>query len=60
MPLTLQREQLLHHEQQVQTREQDLHEHRLYPPEKGAKSRVIHEYVEKEHFLLFEVCYDSY
>ena len=45
----------MQHEQQVQQREQDLHEHQLYPPEKGAKSRVIQDYVEKERFLQFEV-----
>ena len=35
--------------------ETDLHEHRLYPPEKGSKSRVIQEYTEKEAYLQFEV-----
>lgn len=50
-----QREQLLEHEQQIQQREQELHDHQLYPPEKGAKSRVIADYMEKEHYLQFEV-----
>ena len=35
--------------------EQDLKEHRQYPPEKGAKARVISDYVEKEVFLEYEV-----
>ena len=51
-----QREQLTHHEQKVVQLEQELSDHRLYPPDKGAKSRVIHDYMEKESYLQFEVC----
>ena len=50
-----QREQLLHHEQKVLQLEQVLSNHRLYPPDKRAKSRVIQDYVEKEEFLQHEV-----
>jgi hypothetical protein len=35
--------------------ERELLEHRKDPPEKGARSRVIHEYCKKETFLKFEV-----
>ena len=48
-------EQLQHHEQRVAILEKDLHEHRLYPPEKGSKSRVIQDYTDKETYLQFEV-----
>ena len=51
-----QREQLSHHERRVVELEQEIHEHRLYPPEKGAKSRFIQDYMEKEQYLQFEVC----
>ena len=50
-----QREQLNHHEQRLQQLDRDLHEHRRFPPEKGAKSRVIHDYCDKESYLQFEV-----
>ena len=55
----LQREQLQHHEQRVKILEQELRDHRRFAPEKGAKSRVIQEYVEKEQYLTFEVNYIS-
>ena len=35
--------------------DRELHEHRKYAPEKGSKQRVIHEYIEKEKYLQFEV-----
>jgi len=35
--------------------ERELLEHRKDPPEKGARSRIIHEYCKKEAFLKFEV-----
>ena len=35
--------------------ERDLLDHRKDPPEKGARSRIIHEYCKKETFLKFEV-----
>lgn len=37
--------------------ERELLEHRKDPPEKGARSRVIHEYCKKETFLKFEVSF---
>ena len=35
--------------------EMDLAEHVKYPPERGAKARVIQDYIEKENYLQFEV-----
>ncbi|ELU16703.1 hypothetical protein CAPTEDRAFT_113638 [Capitella teleta] len=49
------REQLLHHENRAMHIEQELNEHRRTPPDKGAKSRVIQDYVEKESYLHFEL-----
>lgn len=37
--------------------EREINEHRRYPPEKGAKSRIIQDYVEKETYLQFEVSF---
>lgn len=51
----LQREQLQDHEQRVARLAQDLDDHRSHPPDRGAKSRVIHEFNEKEAFLQYEV-----
>ncbi|XP_029636333.1 PH and SEC7 domain-containing protein isoform X1 [Octopus sinensis] len=48
-------EQLAHHQEKVTHLEKELHEHRLCPPEKGAKARIIHDYVEKEQFLESEL-----
>ena len=50
-----QAQQLTHHEQKVLQLEQELQEHSSYPPEKGAKSRIIADYVEKENFLQYDV-----
>jgi len=33
----------------------DLAEHTRHPPERGAKARIIQDYVEKETYLQFEV-----
>ena len=54
-----QTEQLNNHEQRVSTLEKELHEHQLYPPTKGAKSRIIQDYSYKENYLQFEVCFKS-
>ncbi len=35
--------------------ERELLDHRKDPPEKGARSRIIHEYCKKEMFLKYEV-----
>lgn len=48
-------EQLALHTERVSELEKELHDHRICPPEKGAKSRVIHEYLEKENFLESEL-----
>ncbi|CAL1538874.1 unnamed protein product [Lymnaea stagnalis] len=49
------REQLHSHETKVQDLEQELHAHRAAAPEKGAKSSVIQDYLEKEMYLEFEL-----
>lgn len=54
-----QREQYQHHEQRVSQTDRELLEHRKYPPEKGSKSRVIQDYIEKEQYLQHEVIYSS-
>ena len=36
--------------------ENELEEHRAHSPEKGSKSRIITDYLDKENFLVFEVC----
>ena len=46
---------MMHHEQRVLHVEQDLTDHRHCPPEKGAKSRIIQDYCEKEAYLQYEV-----
>jgi hypothetical protein len=46
---------MTNHEKRVEELERDLKEHRQYPPEKGAKSRVIQEYLEKESYQEYEV-----
>lgn len=48
-------EQLQRHEAMCNQVESDLQDHRQYPPEKGAKSRLIHDYLEKESFLESEL-----
>lgn len=48
-------EQLALHTERVSQLEKELHDHRICPPEKGAKSRVINEYLEKENFLESEL-----
>lgn len=35
--------------------ENELEEHRANLPEKGSKSRIIMDYLDKENFLVFEV-----
>ncbi|BFZ03239.1 hypothetical protein BsWGS_06276 [Bradybaena similaris] len=49
------REQLHSHETKVEELEQDLLLHRADAPEKGAKSSVIQEYLDKESYLEFEI-----
>lgn len=40
--------------------EQELKDHRQYPPDKSAKARIIADYMEKESFLEYEVKYSLY
>ena len=54
-----QQQQLLHHESRLDDLERDLKDHRTYPPEKGAKPRVIQDYLEKEQYLEYEVSYSG-
>ncbi|XP_050394141.1 PH and SEC7 domain-containing protein [Patella vulgata] len=49
------REQFHSHEEQVKSLEQEIHEHHAAAPEKGAKSRHIQDYLEKETYLDFEL-----
>ncbi|CAH1795553.1 unnamed protein product [Owenia fusiformis] len=49
------REQLTNHEHKVLDLERELSEHKANPPEKGAKSRYVSEYLEKEQYLEFEL-----
>uniref|UniRef100_A0A0B7BHF0 SEC7 domain-containing protein n=1 Tax=Arion vulgaris TaxID=1028688 RepID=A0A0B7BHF0_9EUPU len=49
------REQLVSHESRLQHLEQDLHSHRTSAPEKGAKSSVIQDYLDKEIYLEYEM-----
>ncbi|KAG1702385.1 PH and SEC7 domain-containing protein 3 [Nymphon striatum] len=49
------REQLQNHEQKIMQLEEELEDHNKYPPEKGAKSRVVHDYQEKLAYLQFEL-----
>ncbi|KAL5018185.1 hypothetical protein ScPMuIL_003907 [Solemya velum] len=45
------REQMQYNEERVNHLEMDLHEHRIYPPEKGAKARIIQDFLEKGTYL---------
>ncbi|XP_041364937.1 PH and SEC7 domain-containing protein 4-like [Gigantopelta aegis] len=49
------KDQLQNHEERVAVVELELQQHRSTTPEKGAKSRVIAEYLEKESFLEYEI-----
>ncbi|XP_067672706.1 PH and SEC7 domain-containing protein 1-like [Haliotis asinina] len=49
------KDQLMTHEDHVSNLEQDLHQHRAVAPEKGAKARVIQDYLDKENYLEFEL-----
>ncbi|XP_055876745.1 PH and SEC7 domain-containing protein-like [Biomphalaria glabrata] len=49
------REQLHSHDTKVQELEQELHFHRAAAPEKGAKSSVIQDYLDKEIYLEYEL-----
>ena len=51
----MQKDQLKHHECYLSQIDSDLAEHTRHPPERGAKARVIQDYVEKETYLQFEV-----
>jgi len=53
-----QKDQLAQHETYLYQIESDLADHIKYPPERGAKSRIIHDYLEKENFLQFEVSFN--
>ncbi|OWF44571.1 PH and SEC7 domain-containing protein 2 [Mizuhopecten yessoensis] len=48
-------DQLQRHEAMCDQVEIDLQDHRQFPPEKGAKSRLIQDYLEKESFLESEM-----
>ncbi|XP_064630627.1 PH and SEC7 domain-containing protein-like isoform X2 [Lineus longissimus] len=48
-------EQMTCHEKRVEEIERELKEHRQYPPEKGAKARMIQDYLEKESYQEFEL-----
>ncbi|PVD39468.1 hypothetical protein C0Q70_02099 [Pomacea canaliculata] len=48
-------EQLKCHEQRVAQMEQEMQLHRAAAPEKGSKSSAISNYIEKEHYLEFEL-----
>lgn len=54
--MCFQQDQLRSLEEQMNQTELDLQDHRQYPPEKGSKSSTIQHFVEKENYLLFEVC----
>lgn len=49
------REQLAKHKEKTEELEQELKDHRQYPPDKGAKTRIIADYIEKESFLEYEL-----
>ncbi|XP_052068703.1 PH and SEC7 domain-containing protein-like isoform X1 [Mytilus californianus] len=49
------REQLAKHTEKTEELEQELKDHRQYPPDKGAKARIIADYMEKESFLEYEL-----
>ncbi|XP_054713605.1 PH and SEC7 domain-containing protein-like [Uloborus diversus] len=49
------REQLLELESKVMKLEKEIEEHISHPPDRSAKSRVVHEFVEKENFLQYEL-----
>ncbi|GFN83172.1 PH and sec7 domain-containing protein [Plakobranchus ocellatus] len=49
------KEQLQSHRIKVQELEQELHSHRAAAPEKGAKSSVCQDYIDKEVYLEFEL-----
>ncbi|GAB6028193.1 hypothetical protein CHUAL_002395 [Chamberlinius hualienensis] len=49
------REQLHDHEKRLMRLEQELEDHRSKPPERGAKSRLLNEYQEKEIYLQYEI-----
>ncbi|GFS05529.1 PH and SEC7 domain-containing protein 3 [Elysia marginata] len=49
------KEQLQSHRSKVNELEQDLHNHRAAAPEKGAKSSVCQDYIDKELYLEFEL-----
>jgi len=51
----LQKDQLRQHESYLGQVDSDLAEHTRHPPERGAKVRVIQDYVDKETYLQFEV-----
>jgi PH/SEC7 domain-containing protein len=48
------KEQLAHHQHYLEQVQRDLAEHSRNPPERGSKTRIIQEYVEKETYLQFE------
>ncbi|XP_005100703.1 PH and SEC7 domain-containing protein 3 [Aplysia californica] len=49
------REQLQNHELKVEELEQELRLHRVAIPEKGSKTSIIQDYLEKETYLEFEI-----
>ncbi|VDI34723.1 PH and SEC7 domain-containing protein [Mytilus galloprovincialis] len=49
------REQLAKHTVKTEELEQELKDHRQYPPDKSAKARIIADYMEKESFLEYEL-----
>ncbi|RUS82360.1 hypothetical protein EGW08_009875 [Elysia chlorotica] len=49
------KEQLQSHRSKVNELEQDLHNHRTDAPEKGAKSSVCQDFIDKEAYLEFEL-----
>ena len=50
----MQKDQLRQHERYLSQIDSDLAEHTRQPPERGAKARIIQDYVEKETYLQFE------
>ena len=56
----LQSVQLRQHKLSLEQVGKDLSEHTSYPPEKGAKPRIIQDYIEKENYLNYEVCCGRY
>ena len=53
--LSVQKDQLQQHEVYLNQVNSDLAEQTRQPPERGAKARVIQDYMEKEAYLQFEV-----